>query len=295
MKYLRFFLFCLCLLGLYEGASRFCEARTDAFTIARIHSDLPYNAAWATPLPVGAEKEELTALLSQPFHYLGCGGQCFAFVSEDGETVIKFFKHRIRKPRSLLLFRPLPAPLEPIRLRKLNKILFKLNRDFNSYKLAYEELSQETGILYLHLNKTEGFNQTITLYDKLHIAHQIDLDQVEFIIQKKAEMAYPYLDRLIRDKQIENAERAIDSLLAVILSRCQKGIYDEDAKIHRNFGFIDGKAVVIDVGRFRGDISRIHPEVYRKDLLDITKSLHLYLEKESPELAAYLEQRLNAT
>jgi len=89
----------------------FCHKKTDGFSVARIHSTLPWNPAWETaPLP-GEEQHELEQALSQKFHYLGCGGQCFAFSSEDERYVIKFFKHRIRNPYSLLLHLPLPKVL----------------------------------------------------------------------------------------------------------------------------------------------------------------------------------------
>jgi hypothetical protein len=282
------------LIGLHHAAASFCEARTDAFTTLRIHSDLKFNPAWATPLPVGEEKQDFERIISQQFHYLGCGGQCFAFVSDDDQYVIKFFKHKIRKPTSALLLHTLPAPFEAIRTRKLEKILSKLDRDFGSYKLAYEELPQETGILYIHLNKTQGLNQQVTICDKLNIAHQIDLDGIEFILQKKADMAYPYLEHLVQENKLKEAEAAIDSLVDVVVSRCHKGIFDEDAKIHRNFGFIQGQAVVIDVGRFRHDAQRKDPQVYRKDVAAITRTLHLWLDEHCPELTPHLEEKINS-
>jgi hypothetical protein len=284
---------CVCI-SLYYLGSWFCTPKTDAFTLGRIHSALTHHHAWETPLPIGEEKHTLATLLSQPFHYLGSGGQCYAFVSEDGNYVIKFFKHKLRAPWNYFYTHPLPAPLEAVRLRKLAKILMKLDRDFTSYKLAYEELQPETGILYVHLNKTTGLNQAVTIYDKLNIAHTIDLDQIEFIVQKKADLAYSYLDSLIQNGNLTQLKVSIDSLIEVIISRCKKGIFDEDAKIHRNFGFIDGKAVVIDVGRFRKDPSRTSSDVYTQDVRTITRSLRVWMQESCPELTPWLEQRLAA-
>lgn len=293
-KWIRALVFAALLMGAYHFTAGFCRKKTDAFTMERIHSDLTFNPAWATPVPSGKERQDLQRILSQEFHYLGCGGQCFAFVSEDGQYVIKFFKHKIRKPLSALLLHTLPAPLEALRARKLGKILSKLERDFTSYKIAYDELKQETGILYIHLNKTQELDQQLLLRDKLNIAHKIDLDGIEFILQKKADMAYTYLDPLFHAKKLKEAEAAIDSLIDVIVSRCHKGIFDEDAKIHRNFGFIQGQAVVIDVGRFRRDAQRKDPLVYRKDVSAITRTLRLYLEERCPELIPHLEEKINS-
>ncbi len=286
---IRFALICLCL---YYVVSWWCIPRTDAFTIERIHSALTYHQEWDTPLPSGAEKKALQSLLQKPFYYLGSGGQCYAFASEDGQTVIKFFKHKLRFPWNSFYSLSLPGPLEAIRSRKLAKIIMKLNRDFTSYKLAYEKLQPETGILYVHLNKTQGLNQTVMIHDKLNIAHEIDLDQIEFIVQKKAELAYSYLESLVKQGDLTQLQASIDSLIDVIISRCQKGIFDEDAKIHRNFGFIDGKAVVIDVGRFRQDPSRLSPEVYRQDVKTITRSLRTWIDQNCPELIPWFDKKL---
>ena len=74
--------------------------KVDGFSVALIHSGLTFNPAWET----APASPELDPIFSQKFHYLGCGGQSFAFVSDDGQYVIKFFKFRLfRQPYHFFL------------------------------------------------------------------------------------------------------------------------------------------------------------------------------------------------
>lgn len=233
-------------------AARFTRKCTDGFTITGIHSSY---ADWEVNNPT------LPEVFDQKFTYLGSGGQCFVFASEDGSYVLKFFKYRK-----------------------------KINRDFASYKLAMEQLPEETGLLYVHLKKTDELQTLAKIVDKLGIEHEVDLDKVNFILQKRAELTYPHLLHLVESNDIGAAKEAIDSLCSLIKGRCQKGIHDDDAKIHRNCGFIGNRAVIIDVGRFKADPRRQDPNVQSADLIKCTEKLKCYLDEISPELATYLDE-----
>jgi hypothetical protein len=273
---------CTLVLALYF-VQKFCLEQTDGFTIAKISSNLPFEKKWETDPLSEAEHREMLQILDQKFTYLASGGQCYAFVSADGQSVLKFFKHHMR----------LPCGWRPESAKKLQKKKNKLERDFNSYKLAFEELREETGLLYIHLNKTDHLKQTVTIVDKLGIEHRLDLDRTEFVLQKRADLVYPHLQDLMQKGDTAGAKQVVDALLEVITARCQKGIFDEDARIHRNFGLIADKAVIIDVGRFKKDSTRTQPDVYHKDLETITKRLKTWLDEDYPLLSLYLEKRLD--
>ena len=120
-KLIRFFIAPIICAVVFYYIGSFCDQQTDRFSIARIHSDLPFNPAWETAFLSAEKKAELRKLLDQKFHYLGCGGQCFAFASEDGSYVVKFFKHKVRKPFLLLLNMSLPVQLKKACRKKLDK------------------------------------------------------------------------------------------------------------------------------------------------------------------------------
>lgn len=272
------FLFLPFLIAGFYVASKLCVSATDGFTILHITSNLP-RAQNSEPLSEG-----LKPLLSQKFRYLGSGGQCYAFASEDDQIVLKFFKHHLRQPPSWI-----PLNLYQKRADTLQQ---KRARDFNSYKIASELLSEETGLLYLHLNKSNHLRTRVTIVDKIGIAHTLDLDNYEFILQRKAELVYPHIDNLVRKGDVEGAKTAISSLISLLASRSKKGVYDEDPRPHRNVGFIGNQAILIDIGRFKKDESRKAPAVYQKDVLKITQRFQEWIRQEHPELLSHLNSEL---
>lgn len=278
--------------ALFVAASRFSATHTDGFSISKISSTLSYNPAWDTKALSQQEQNRVEQILSQSFSYLGCGGQCYAFLSEDGQYVLKFFKEHLRVMPQSLLSIPLPSVLEKIRQKKIAKGLRKLERDFSSCKIAIEELPKESGLLFVHLNKTQNISKKTTIIDKLHIAHCIDLNTKEFILQKKASLFFPHLESLIEKGDRQEVKNAIHSMVEVLVSRCQKGIFDEDPRLHRNLGFIENEAIFIDVGRFRRDDTRKDPKIFHQDLRLITDSLKLWLEENHPDFANLLEEEL---
>ncbi len=179
MKFLKWLFF----IPLVYWIEKFCIHQTDGFTLLKIRSTLMANPKWeiAETFP-----QEISPLLSQKFLYLDSGGQCYAFASEDGKVVIKFFKHHLRRLPWLIAHIPLPSKYAALREKQKIKRLSKLDRDFTSYKIAYERLREESGLLYLHLNKTKHLNLYVTIVDKLGIAHYLDLNDLEFIVQYNA-------------------------------------------------------------------------------------------------------------
>ena len=67
------------------------EKTKSIFSLQAIQSNYAPNPKWESH---AVDFEKVKSSLSQPFHYLGGGGQCFAFVSEDDQYVIKFIKQR---------------------------------------------------------------------------------------------------------------------------------------------------------------------------------------------------------
>ncbi len=249
LRLFKLLLFCLA----FYGAKQFCEKETDGFTVTQLAKPLPELAV----LP-GVPRE----ILDQRFHYLGRGGQAFAFESEDGHYVIKFFIHQ----------------------RKT----VKRERDFNSYRIAGEDLKEESGLSYVHLNRTVDLRRQLTIVDKLGIAHSIDLDNKAFVLQKKADLFYPYLEQLLETGQTDRMKEALSSLVSLIGSRCEKGIFDEDAKLHRNVGFIENRAIFIDVGRFRkADVDKKH------EVVTVMGPLQVWLKNKDPALVQYLQEKID--
>jgi len=267
---------------------KFCYDKTDGFTLLKIQSSDSIVETQPDAIP------HLEEIFSQRFSYLGAGGQCYVFASEDGEYVVKFFKHHLRRLHPLIRMLPLGGKWAKKREDQRLRRLAKLDRDYTSYQLAYDELSDECGLVAIHLQKTNNLKTHARIVDRLNIEHKVNLDKVHFLIQKRGTLALEHLSHLIQKNQIQEAKEAISSICDLILDRSTKGIYDEDAKIHRNFGFLGNQAFLIDVGRLKPDARRKDKAVQKRDLLKITARLRSFLEKESPGLALYLDERCNA-
>lgn len=213
----RFTLF-LCLLLLAE---KWCDKATDGFTVASLTS------AHAPACPTLGSEKAACEILNQSFYYLGSGGQSFAFASADGKYVLKFFNNH---PKPWIFSK-----------KYQSKKIGKIKRAFAGYELVFKEIPEESGLVFLHLNKISLGAPKITLIDKLHIAYELDPNDYEFVIQKKAELAQEYVK--------QHREKAIRAMKELIVLLSQKNIHDEDPSLYRNIGFIEGKAILLDPGR----------------------------------------------
>lgn len=256
--------------------ARFCKEQTGKFTVMRITSSLTPEPAWETSPLSPEEKNEIRGILSQPYSYLSKGVQSFVFASKDGRYVIKFFRHDHLK-----------APFW-LKSTSKTKKQNRLHKDFLSYKLAYEQLREETGLVFLHLNKTTDLQLTLDLVDKLGIHHPIPLDQYEFLVQKRAHLLYTALDQMIDDKQMDDAKVTLSNLVQLLATRSQKGIFDKDPDLNTNFGVIGTQPMQIDVGRFRAST----PKLDKNEIIRITDHLHQHLMTRCPELDQHLKTQI---
>jgi hypothetical protein len=272
--------------------AQFCKKQTDTFTIWGISSDRPYCEAFATrPLEAG-EMKELEKALSQSYTYFGRGGQAYAFFSNDGQYVIKFFKQRLFRPSWLLNHLPLPPFLTKFREKRNWKRKDKFQRDFFSYKVAFDDLQEETGVLYSHLNPTTHLKKKLEITDRLGISHLIDLDHFDFVVQKRADRVYDRIDRLMSAKRIEEAKKAVREVFSLIHTRAVKGYRDRDPNIQTNCGFIGDRAIKIDVGRFVKSEEMKKKEVRNADLERIIVPFENWLTETYPTLLpSYLETK----
>lgn len=300
-------------LGLFIGLQQFIELKTRGFCLQKIQAhDLPFRKEWEI-LPLSSEQEyEINTLLSQPYTLLGAGSECFAFASADGKVVIKFFKLDFFRPVYLQqglfledysLFSGTLSDLSwtkrkcpPFLQQRIKRLLgireFRIQRTFSSLKRAYDDLKEETGLLYLHLNPTSHLKRKLTLYDACGVYHEIDLDSTRFFLQKRAVPLEQHFIYLKKKHDETSAKASIDSLIKMILDRCKKGYADRDV-LNRNLGFIGLKAIEIDSGSFLQNPRMKDPWVYKQELFYATLELKNWLKKNYPEMGIYLEDRVN--
>ena len=283
-------IFCLCL-SVY-GMTRLYFYLTDGFQIINISSDFPYQKEWEVHSLKKDEQILVNQALSQPYFYLGKGCQAYAFLSEDGQYVIKFFKYqRYRLQPWLTYFPPLPAIVK-YKQEKLSKKWHKLDGFVKSWKIAFDNLKEETGLLFVHLNKTMHLDQPLVIFDKIGMQHTVSLDQMEFCLQRRAKMLCVVLMEYQQKGELPKAKLLIDRLLQLILSEYERGFADNDHALMQNTGVVDGQPIHIDVGQFVYHETVKDPSFYDQELFTKTYKFKIWLGEHYPEIKSYLDQEL---
>ncbi len=265
-------------------AGFFANYRMDGFSTKKIASSFPINLSF--DLALTPDREVLT-ILEQKFTYLGSGRQCFAFQSEDGKYVIKFLNHdRFSLPKLLQIF-PLFPPLEAMRKKRMEKRHKRIEAFFTSFALAYTQLKEESGLLFVQLVPKDHFTQPILLIDRIGYPHTVDLNKMEFILQKKGVPLYEVLAGHAGNTEV--IKKILHSFIQLIVNRISKNIIDDDLNVKGNIGILDGKAILMDIGRLFIDETLQDPEKFNRELLKSIK----FLRQDHPELLSLLEEELD--
>ncbi|MCB1115493.1 MAG: hypothetical protein KDK71_03390 [Chlamydiia bacterium] len=268
----------------FIALERLCHKATDGFAMVNVFAPPGNNDAWKIDDPFPEN------LCAQTFYYLNSGSQSYVFVSEDGTTVLKLFKFQhMRTPPFL---NPLPSVGKlKMKREKKRKVLEKT---FQSLFIAYSHMKEETGLLYLHLTKTAHLQRTVTLKDKIGRTHTLDLDAVEFLLQKRGTLAYSAIDQWMEKGEEETAKKALRSLLHLAKERAAKGIFDKDPDFQTNFGFVGESPIQLDFGRLSFAEEEKDPKVYGPEMIRITRAFELWIQTHHPSLHATFQEELHA-
>lgn len=241
---------------------------------------------WELPPLPKAEQEEVEKILSQKFTYLARGSQAFAFISEDGKYILKLFKQHKWHPKNL--FGYVPLSFNPYYKDYLNRQK-KQQAVLSSCKTALLHVKEDTGVLYGHLNPTPLNVPPMTLIDKRGNAWTLDLGKSCFLLQKKADLFYPHIQELMAKGDIESAKYAITSTFKLLDRFIDMGVFENNAILRKNFGFIDGEAMQFDIGKFKFDAER-KPD--KREIRVITERFYCWVEKNYPQLISHFDEKL---
>ncbi len=262
---------------------------TDDFRISHMVHELPENPNWKTETAL-SDRHFIRKTLRQPFYYTGKGAQSYAFESEDGRYVIKFFKFKHLKPNWFVNLLP---DIELFRDYKQKNIARKkrlIQSVFSGYKLAYDRHREETGVVFLHLTPTDNLMRSVTLFDKIGRKHELDLDPIIFVIQEYAVTSRKELSEALEGGDVGLAKYRIRQLIDLYLSEYQKGIYDRDHGILHNTGFVGEKPIHLDVGKLTDAPRMREQENWRPDLERIVWKFHVWLNDSYPQ---YYDELMN--
>lgn len=254
----------------------------DGFNLHGIASQLPYDQSFDVTPP--SQMSTVFAAFDQPYSYLGKGCQMYAFVSADGQYVLKFFKHCHLRPWTELNQIPLFSCLRKWGDQKIERRWERRERLFTSCKLAYERLAEESGLLCVHLNRTPLLERDIVLIDRIGFKHRIWIDDYEFLLQRKMLLWDEVFVALVDQEDFcEQSTQRIDAICELYIRGYQYGIQDEDYAAANNIGFAsDGTACFIDIGR----LHHVHYhsiEEQRRDLERRLGDLQVWVEEHYPQ------------
>lgn len=199
--------------------------RTDGFTPSIIE------------VPLLEQTDATSSEISIPstFRYLARGKQMFAF--ENGDLVLKFFNST-----------ELKIPWYPLKQKSQIRWGEKIRIYPESYPLALQHLKEETGLLVVHLGRSDRIFPTVELTDKAGRRFSVDLNQVPFVLQKKGKSSF--YRALQTTHSNEELQQLIDSYLAFHTHRIAHCIADYDRDIKRNYCWDGTEIQYIDPARF---------------------------------------------
>ncbi|MBU6446454.1 MAG: hypothetical protein KGQ49_03535, partial [Verrucomicrobia bacterium] len=152
---------------------------------------------------------------------------------------------------------------------------------FDACTMAYHQLRVETGLIYIHLNPTQGL-PLIHCKDPLGRSTHIALDPLRFVIQRRGEE----FEKTLLEARTDPAKmkQRLDQWFALIQARASLGIWNQDSNLTRNFGFLEDRAIELDFGNY-------HTEGANAPSTEIERcrqKMRLWLSKNAPEWIPYL-------
>lgn len=263
---------------------KLCHKATDGFSILRISSYLPSDHNLEVKLE---DLKELQSILEQPFYYLGSGGQSFVFLSSDHKYVLKFFKfhHKRLYPNfSLLCY---PKMFRKYLDQKIQRKKEKFYRSLLSPAIACSLLKTESALIYSHLQKTNFLASKLKIFDKLHNQFILDADEFAFIVQKKGISVREKLDLVENDN--DAIKQVFKDILILSHQRADRGILDRDNDLYNNFGYVEERAVFLDVGTFYLANENVKNDYIKEEFKAINR-LKKSLKTSHPKLIELLDE-----
>ncbi len=258
---------------------------TDDFHIGGISHPVSFHEEERTEDVSALEK-----VFNQPYSYLGKGAQCYAFASEDGEYIVKFFKFKHLRPRWYMRCLPNWEFLKGIKSADSARKEQKLHQLFSGYALAAKEHPDHAGIVYLHLNPTTHLQKKLVVHDKMGWLKKIDLDSTPFVVQKRGKILRQVLREALDEGDTLRAKGFLRDIMKMYLDEYHSGMYDRDHGVMHNTGFIGDHPFHLDLGKFCCREEMQEQEHFIPDLSFVLWKIDRWLQDNYPTHQGELSQ-----
>jgi hypothetical protein len=207
---------------------------------------------------------------------LARGLHCYAFLSQDGQTVLKFHRIPSSARKGAWLIHPFSG-----NEKKMKRFAYFMD----NYAACSSALQEETGCLWLHTGSSPAFRKKVLLFDKTGNPYTVDLNDTTFILQSAAERVYT----MLQDCSLEKAKTIVTQIVELLRASYLKGYIHTDPVIERNFGLLSDRAIFIDFG----DVIRRDTDQSLGDYLkEKTFDLHCWLKSNRALLFEYLDEEI---
>ncbi|NGX45671.1 MAG: hypothetical protein K940chlam2_00827 [Chlamydiae bacterium] len=257
----KWFIIALFILVLSKGI----RTQTDGVSFAKTVRCMEAREEWETASPVAIDPMRYT--------YLGSGVQFYAFLSEDGTTVLKLFKHyHIGPPTPLLKKLPFTASVVEAREKRMESI-------FKSALFSASHCRKETGVVALQINPSKKLLPILEVKDKIGVRHHVDLNRTPFVLQRHADPFFETLETLSPSEIAKAISQLVETL---------KTFDSSDHLLSTNYGFCEKVPCAIDIGSLK---KRVHPAT-KRDLYFLTLQLRQWLEQRYPQQIPTLDEAI---
>lgn len=267
------------------------SASKNPFSPANITNELESDPV----IDVNASPELLAyvnVITQQPFYWLSKGFQAYAFESQDGEYVIKFFQMKRLAPASFW-DHPIEYVFSNKFRRRMQDIIEHKKEILTSSKLVFEEAPEETGVIFVHMNKTDKLLHGVRIFDLTNQSYKIKPDTCCFLIQRKAKYVIPTLNELMKNDDLAGAQARINQIFTLLFTLAKKRLVDSDYALIRNnnIGFLSDKAIYIDTGHITKRPDLNVEEQMQREFNYRLKPLREWIRFKYPQLLSYYDTR----
>ncbi len=194
-------------------------------------------------------------IIQKPLKFLDNGAESIAFQTEDERYVIKFFL--AKKIRKKTYFKPI----------KRLKQLFRSEPPFvpdigllKKYEEGFRYFPDEAALIHVSLKKPLERLPSCKVIDYRGKSYLIDLNEHPFVIQHKAKILKSY-------KKLAEEDNYDQKILKLFETLTSHGFRSESTGFNSaNYGFLNGKAVMIDLGRLEKITDKSDKEL-NKDII----------------------------
>ena len=231
------------------------------------------------------------AILSQPYRFLGQGAKLRAYVSADDRFVLKtpntaeqFVRWFVEDDADVARLTALSGHRDPIDAARA-----MLARAQDSYRLAADELADETGLVFLHLAPTTDFDHRRVSIDG---EPRLDADADTYIMQHRAELVRARIKASERAGDRAASLRVLDDVIDLIGRIWRQGITEDSFNFHNNYGYVGDTLIQFDIGEFFKSWDRVREEM--RELKVLRQRSQAYLRRKYPDLADEFDARVRA-